>query len=351
MIKKIDKLEAIRGFIAVYVVVHHVFTSKIYLLGSTLSFLFHFGQEVVVVSFILSGFVIQLSTARHPSQPFKTYFYKRFSRVYIPLICVFIVHYLLWSFERGYFFPINIGRLIGNLLMLQDTYSLKPRVICIPFLGNTPLWSLSYEWWFYILFYFFTTQFSSKASRWVYVLSTISTISYIWYPFFLNRQFMYLIIPWIGVAIAQLYCEKKTIDIANLKVPLIFLLINTSVLGLKVLYLHSSISLGISPFLEFRHFSFALVAILLCLLWIKFQLIGFSRIFNLFIPMASISYGIYISHWFLIVKASYLNYVITNIYIRLGVYMMVCLLFAYFIEHIVYVRLNKWIRNLRIFNL
>jgi peptidoglycan/LPS O-acetylase OafA/YrhL len=227
--------------------------------------------------------------------------------------------------------------------MLQDTFSLKPRVICIPFLGNTPLWSLSYEWWFYMLFYFFTKQFSNKAFWWVYIISSIATASYIWYPCFLNRQLMYLIIPWVGVVMANLYIEKKLIGFKNLQIPLIFMCINTAILGINVLYMHGSISLGISPFLEFRHFSFAMLAIFFFIIWNRFQLIGFSKLFHFFIPVASISYGIYISHWFLVVKASYLNTLIENRNLRMGIYIIVCLLFAYFIERVVYVQVNKWI--------
>jgi peptidoglycan/LPS O-acetylase OafA/YrhL len=44
--------------------------------------------------------------------------------------------------------------LLGNIFMLQDVISLKPNVISAVYMGNGVLWSLSYEWWFYILYCF-----------------------------------------------------------------------------------------------------------------------------------------------------------------------------------------------------
>jgi peptidoglycan/LPS O-acetylase OafA/YrhL len=38
-----------------------------------------------------------------------------------------------------------------NVLCFQDIVSLKPNVISA-YMGNGVLWSLSYEWWFYIIF-------------------------------------------------------------------------------------------------------------------------------------------------------------------------------------------------------
>lgn len=88
--KRLEKLEAIRGFAAIYVVFYHLFASGIVIFGVNLSFLFRFGQEAVILFFLLSGFVIYHSFIKSKDHSnFKVFFWKRFLRIYIPLIIVF----------------------------------------------------------------------------------------------------------------------------------------------------------------------------------------------------------------------------------------------------------------------
>jgi peptidoglycan/LPS O-acetylase OafA/YrhL len=130
---KLHKLEAIRGFAALYVVGSHLFDREFYILGHNLAFLFKFGQEAVTVFFVLSGFVIQYSFARSRDKSFTVYFMKRFTRIYIPLFVVYILSYILYeNFSTPRSTPL-IPHLIGNVFMLQDIYSAKPNVICDPF--------------------------------------------------------------------------------------------------------------------------------------------------------------------------------------------------------------------------
>ena len=68
--KKLTKLEAIRGFASVYVVLHHVFGKGLIIAGKDFSFLFRFGQESVILFFLLSGFVIQYYSAFRKTKVF-----------------------------------------------------------------------------------------------------------------------------------------------------------------------------------------------------------------------------------------------------------------------------------------
>jgi peptidoglycan/LPS O-acetylase OafA/YrhL len=97
---KLDKLEAVRGFAALYVVLHHMFDSGIYFFGINFSFLFRFGQEAVILFFILSGFVISYSFEKSINKSFSLFFTKRFMRIYLPLIIVCITHYLLQVYDK-----------------------------------------------------------------------------------------------------------------------------------------------------------------------------------------------------------------------------------------------------------
>lgn len=56
---RLEKLEAVRGFAALYVVFFHLLPQKILLFGLNIGILFRFGPEAVIVFFVLSGFVIK----------------------------------------------------------------------------------------------------------------------------------------------------------------------------------------------------------------------------------------------------------------------------------------------------
>jgi peptidoglycan/LPS O-acetylase OafA/YrhL len=338
--KKLTKLEAIRGFAAAYVVLHHLFAKKLVIAGKDFSVLFRFGQEAVILFFLLSGFVIQYAYLKSKDKSFKTFFFKRFNRIYIPLICIFIANYIVILISNNGF-SIDWAKLTGNLLMLQDVGSLKPNVICNPFLGNTPLWSLSYEWWFYMLFFVIVNKVKVNSSTFVYILSIIAAITYVIYPNFINRELMYLCIWWIGADMARLYVNGEKIDLKSLRVPLTALVLNIIILIINVKLLHNKNSIGVSPFLEVRHFLFALISIVGAILWSKIKWVGFNKTLGLFEILAPISFGIYISHWFLVIEANYFDKLISNVTLRYLGYIMVCVLFSYLVERVIYVGLNR----------
>lgn len=113
---KLLKLEAIRGAAALYVVLHHTIRDAS-VLGYDLSFLFRFGQEAVILFFILSGFVIEYSFKRGSDKTFTTYFVKRLLRIYIPLVLVYLANYfILYVQQSGVDVP--WGQVVLNILML-----------------------------------------------------------------------------------------------------------------------------------------------------------------------------------------------------------------------------------------
>jgi peptidoglycan/LPS O-acetylase OafA/YrhL len=220
--KKLTKLEAIRGFAAVYVVFHHTFSKGLFIFGKDISFFFRFGQEAVILFFFLSGFVIQFAYTKSKDKSFKTFFLKRFLRIYIPLVCVYIANYFVVTFSKTQLPDINVKELVGNIFMLQDISALKPNVICDPFMGNAPLWSLSYEWWFYMIFIVVVTKVKHNTSLIIYVIGTVAALTYLVYPNFINRELMYLIIWWIGTDMAKLHLNQSEVTFKSLKVPIFF---------------------------------------------------------------------------------------------------------------------------------
>jgi peptidoglycan/LPS O-acetylase OafA/YrhL len=61
MIRKINILEAVRGGAALYVFLGHFIISLIVNKNSLFLIPFRFGQEAVILFFLMSGFVIELS--------------------------------------------------------------------------------------------------------------------------------------------------------------------------------------------------------------------------------------------------------------------------------------------------
>lgn len=348
--QKLAKLEALRGGAAFYVMLGHTFSDRLFIGGRNLSFLLDFGQEAVILFFILSGFVIQYSFERANDKSFTLFFAKRFLRIYIPLIIVFIVNYFLVCFQqRSIFYP-DWMQLTGNILMLQDAGSLKPNVICGPFLGNSPLWSLSYEWWFYMLFFFIVSRNRKQASLIVYSIGLIAATTYFFYPNFINRILMYMIIWWIGADIAILYLNGRSISLRTLRGPLLALLATTLILILNAVFNKEKLAqqlgystIGVSPYLELRHFAFSFISILCAILWRNMKWIFFDKTIGIFGAFAKISFGVYISHWFLVAQASYLDGVVENGYLRYALYFAVCFLFSFVVERKIYPYLNNLI--------
>jgi peptidoglycan/LPS O-acetylase OafA/YrhL len=129
-----------------------------------------FSHEAVVVFFVLSGFLVggvNWQRARAGRFDASSYGIDRFTRIYVsflPAILVTVLadglgmHLIGWTgfydgsnvliaerFQPSFSSKQGIVIALGNLAMLQPVY--------VPVLGsNIPLWSLSYEVWFYFWF-------------------------------------------------------------------------------------------------------------------------------------------------------------------------------------------------------
>lgn len=342
---KLYKLEALRGFAAFYVLLHHTIPAKsVNFLGYNFGFIFRFGQEAVILFFLLSGFVINYSYKRSSDKTFKTYFFKRFLRIYIPLIIVFAASYLLAAYSAKSWIDPQLKTLILNLLMLQDWEAVKPNVIASAYMENTPLWSLSYEWWFYML-YFPAMHLINDSSRHIaiYTLVVISTIAYIYSPIFPFRILTYLGIWWTGVYLSELYLEDKLGEIKAYRLPIMALTLPIFILSYSMFLQRAQgtkLLLGLHPVLEVRHFAFALFAIIGSIAWRNYNWIGFDLLIKPFLLIAPISYALYISHLPLMVDATYLNFIYSPV-LRWAAYIFCVIVFSYIIEIIIYRKIRE----------
>jgi peptidoglycan/LPS O-acetylase OafA/YrhL len=171
-----DSLDVIRATAACAVMFGHLRTlffvdfqhlqSKSFPL-EVLYFLAGFGHQAVIVFFVLSGFLISSTVIRSQvlgKWSWRNYAINRATRLYVVLVPGLLLG-LFWDRLGSWLFaakgiyahplsdlgsavPLNnltLGTLLGNLLFLQT-------ILCQTFGSNGPLWSLSNEFWYYVLF-------------------------------------------------------------------------------------------------------------------------------------------------------------------------------------------------------
>jgi peptidoglycan/LPS O-acetylase OafA/YrhL len=163
-----------RGASAYVVFWGHIYQLIIYPLYSNpylKKLIFTASGYAVYVFFILSGFMIGCSAYKNISDnnfnyfDSKSFFKNRLLRLYPPLIfsllLIIFISFLFYIFNEGKYTGSNIEirwvNLLGNIFFLQSFFEelMAPKL-------NKPLWSLSYEFWFYILFGLITSLYFNK---------------------------------------------------------------------------------------------------------------------------------------------------------------------------------------------
>jgi peptidoglycan/LPS O-acetylase OafA/YrhL len=112
------------------------------------------GHEAVVIFFVISGYVIGYVAATR-ERHFTEYAAARLGRLYsvvVPaLILTFVLDGIGMALEPGLYsqpdheYPIL--RMLANLLFVQQAWNFT-----ITALSNRPFWSLSFEFWYYLIF-------------------------------------------------------------------------------------------------------------------------------------------------------------------------------------------------------
>jgi peptidoglycan/LPS O-acetylase OafA/YrhL len=239
-------LDGLRGLAALYVVIHHaryllhegysegylrhpetyslLEKSMVYALAA-----FRWGHEAVLFFFVLSGFVIHLRYAREaierPERRFGLggYLLRRARRLYPPLLAALLITFALDYLGMRLALPIYFGQtpytlinetihphldlatLAGNLAFVMDTY--------VPAYGsNGPLWSLKYEWWFYMLypaFWWIGRRSLLLATALMLILWAASQFPAYWPNLLLRQVFTLMIVWWIGALLAELHVRQK----------------------------------------------------------------------------------------------------------------------------------------------
>jgi peptidoglycan/LPS O-acetylase OafA/YrhL len=298
---KLAALESVRGIAAFYVFLHHYAHFVLEESYPRFARLFVLGQPAVMVFFLMSGFVIQYSTDVPGESPgFNEYFIRRFRRIYPLFLIAMALAYAGQCVMQHQWLVPGMGDLLCNLFMLQDGGT-KPGVWASPFMGNSPLWSLSYEWFFYMAF--FPIFAGLRRAPWAqkYVVTTLSLLGYFAYfrlpnPIFLFL--MYFVMWWAGVELAREYqaTERVTFRKQAFQIGSIAALSLLWYFQVKAARAAGNSSPWEHPALEFRHFVTTLALLVGGLAWYRLGARGFSWLLGWGRHLAPVSYALYICH-------------------------------------------------------
>lgn len=244
--KQFYLLDLIRGSAALLVVMGHLrsLMFESWNGGNLFKIIFYavtsLGHQAVIVFFVLSGFFVGGIFIADKNKDIFKYSIKRISRFYTVLIPALVLTWIIDSigiylfkanalyggYSDNYVLKydvasrLNLETLFANMIYLQD-------IIYPTFGSNGALWSLAYEFWFYIIFPLLWFLFSSNKRNYKIVAFTLILTMF----YFLGlKGFIYLLIWFIGVLVYSLYKEEyinKKIKQSKYKIILILAFICT----------------------------------------------------------------------------------------------------------------------------
>lgn len=345
---KLEILEGLRGFAALYVVVHHLKLYQYHPLG----YLTSQGQGAVILFFVLSGFVMYYANYRYKESErfnFKTYFIKRFRRIYPVFLIALFIAYAAKSMEAGSLMPLDIKNLLGNLFNLQD-HNRMPNNWFVGYYGNGPLWSLSYEWWFYILFFPIFKYISEDRQKFlVLAISIIGAISFYIFYNKISLTLSYFVIWWSGVELCRSWVKHNTIDKKTILNIFIGHLVIMSIMAVPIIMYYldgATLTIGRHPVAQFRHYSYSFFIIATGIIWYRFKFKGLKMLLKPFLLFAPISYGIYVFHAPFIFRTN--PFGLENEFLKVSIGMVCVFILAYLAEvrlqKVINKATNKWLK-------
>jgi peptidoglycan/LPS O-acetylase OafA/YrhL len=219
-------LDVIRGVSAAAVLLYHLrglffvdypFLARKSLLSSALYAVTGYGHQAVMVFFVLSGYFIGTSVMDSVSQrrwSWRTYLVSRLTRLQLVLFPALVLG-ALWDqlgMRISTAAPLYYGALykfyvpsvalrstvpvfLGNFFFLQS-------IVSPVFGSNGPLWSLSYEFWYYIIFPALVLATAAWAGTRFRILYVILALILMW---FVGPQIRLYFLIWLaGALVGQL---------------------------------------------------------------------------------------------------------------------------------------------------
>jgi peptidoglycan/LPS O-acetylase OafA/YrhL len=226
---RIVVLDSLRGLAAMIVCLHHLlFINRAYfelykgqVWFEVLDGIAGLNKEAVLFFFVLSGFSIGLSLKnKQPDSPATTndYIYRRFKRIlpvyFMALLFTFAAGMIMHQLQLPNYSSWNM---LGNLLFMQ-TADIEKGSWFIPYGFNGPLWSLSFEFFFYCFFplvYFVNRRYLNRVNILVKyaVLMLLSIAAFTMNKVFFIPYFSFFsaFIVWLsGYLISRTYLTGQT---------------------------------------------------------------------------------------------------------------------------------------------
>ncbi len=320
--KTSEWLDAARGFSAIIVFIAH-FNQIFNLPIKGLNGFYHlfFGiiaRYGVIVFFILSGFLITVSIINNINKNLRfnefSFFLNRFTRIYPPyifslILCVaifFIAQYFhLHGFE-SFRTPSDLYLAREKFSLIPDAYY-KALFLLNNFISgfpstvnmNGPLWTITYEWWLYILAMFFAIWVKNKG----YIKGTLPFIIIVIYLFYTsNYGFLWFSTYWIIGSIAALvYSSKYKLSI-RISLPLLIIL-----LSISLIYISNDWKILV-PTNENTSYAFQLIIAIILTLASSISFLRWNTFTMLFKRSAKYSYTLYVIHFpLLLLSFSFLH--------------------------------------------
>jgi len=226
-----------------------------------------------------------------------------------------------------------------NFIMLQDISALKPGVFTEPLFGNSPLWSLSYEWWFYMLFFIHFIFYNIAL-----IISLFGLITYFYFYNQISLILMYYYIWFSGAFILFALVNKQLNTKVIYTISFSYLLVILLYVSLFI-YNKSIASIGVHPILELRHYSVALLILLFGIFFYKKIYVNiknnylYTKVIYYSSLLAPISFSFYVFHY--PIKNYFQSFTEYNNVLLLFITLSITVIFSYIVE----VKLYKLIRN------
>jgi peptidoglycan/LPS O-acetylase OafA/YrhL len=192
------QLEGLRGLASLWVFGGHLFVWQSFYPGGIVlnQFVANWliainpGHLGVLFFFILSGYVIGIAYPHDKRFFWRKYLLKRWIRIYPMYVLAIILSCII--------VPASSWQILGHLLFLNPNF-------CLPLSGNTPLWSISYEFGFYLILpLIFRIRFSPRDNAILLLVATILVRLFSW----LNGLSFWL----IGLIIAWKTQNKRNVS-------------------------------------------------------------------------------------------------------------------------------------------
>jgi peptidoglycan/LPS O-acetylase OafA/YrhL len=223
--RRLVVLDALRGACALVVVLHHMLTlfpaaSARFAHGSEpaaalLAFASRRSTEAVLLFFVLSGFSIRLSVERRglrDAASIGDYLRRRARRILPPYLLALGVSALVaYTVAPVPAAAVSLSTLAGNLLFLQTAIGV-PGQWFMPYAGNAPLWSLSFEVFYYLSYPLLAVGVPDARRRSLSVLA-LSALGFVAGALAANPFAMFCAafpIWYFGVELAELQLRGRT---------------------------------------------------------------------------------------------------------------------------------------------